>query len=90
MNRGFEALERAGVSQALETAAQPPRQNLASLCVTHLPAEAGGWAENMGLKHTRLVGREETREVQTHSKVRQESLDTCPQVSSDGPNQSQG
>ena len=42
MNRGFEALERAGVSQALETAAQPPRQNLASLCVTQSPAEAGG------------------------------------------------
>lgn len=47
MNRDFEALERAGISQALETAVQPPRQNLASLCVTHSPAEAGGWAGNL-------------------------------------------
>lgn len=48
MNRDFEALERAGISQAFGTAAQPPMQNLASLCVTHSPAEAGGWAENLG------------------------------------------
>lgn len=48
VNRCFEALERAGISQALETVPQPPRQNLASLCVPHSPPEAGWWAGNMG------------------------------------------
>lgn len=47
MNRRFEALERADVSQALETATQPPRHNLPSLYAAHSPIEPGGWAGNM-------------------------------------------
>lgn len=47
MNRCFEALGRTGISQALETATQPPRDRLACLCIAHSPTEAGCWAGNV-------------------------------------------
>lgn len=47
MNRCFESLERADVSQALDTAIQPPGQSLAPLCLAHSPVEAGCWAGNI-------------------------------------------
>lgn len=47
VNRCFEALERADISQALDTALQPPRQSLAFLCMAHSPSGARCEAENM-------------------------------------------
>lgn len=47
VNRCFESLERADISQALDTAIQPPRQNLASLCLAHSSTEAGCWVGNI-------------------------------------------
>lgn len=81
MNRCFEALERADISQAPDTATQPPRHRLASLPLpTHLlklVVRLGTW------DHTSLVGRWDAREVQTHCQVSYGPWtlsSKCPQV----------
>lgn len=65
MNRCFEALERADISQALDTALQPPRQSVAFLCFAHSPSKDGCEAGSMSSEH---VGRWGAREVQGHCK----------------------
>lgn len=41
MNRRFEALEGADISQALDTGTRLPRHSWASFCFAHSPIEAG-------------------------------------------------
>ena len=71
MNRDFEALRGQAFPRPLGLPLNRPGRTLPLSVLPTRPLKLVGGLRTWG--HTHLVGREETRELQTHSKVRQKA-----------------